>query len=306
MSVAIHIGIAKTGSTWFQTRYFPRLPDYHFTHGDDVLRSLIRNLIREPEGRFAEDTLDAHASRLKGRAEPNVLISDEALGGYLFDGGAHRDRIVERLSRAFPDARILAFVREQRGMLRSLYLQYVANGGHRSFSDFCLADDVEGCASPLSFVTYDGLVEAYRTAFGAEQVKVLPYERFRAEPQAFLSEVCAFLGVAEHAVPVVDASETTNVALSPLSRELLRPINRWFRRSEFNTRPVVTNAGLAQVARPVLQATFDRRLFARSGRKLTSGDEALISELRPRFAQSNAVLQTMVDHRLGPYGYVLA
>lgn len=306
MRVAIHIGIAKTGTTWLQTRCLPQLPGYHFARGDYVLWALLRNLVLEPDDHFAEAALGAHVGHLERRLDAaRLLISEETLSGYLFNGGADRPRTAGRLSRAFPNARILLVVREQGGFLRSLYHQYVANGGYRSFRDFCLSDDVEGAASPLAFAEYDHLVAAYAEAFGIGQITVLPFERLRSEPEAFLADVYRSFDVDPTTAPRVDWADAANVSMSRASRAMLLQVNRRFRRSEFNSAPAVRALEVASVARPVLQAVLDRRLLARRPRRLHPSEEELLAELRIRFAESNSRLQALVDLPLADYGYAV-
>src|SRR5690242_9694516 len=129
MSLLIHIGYCKTGSTWLQEWVFPS-------------RSLGFATVRKSP--FTWEIVMAHdlsfdADTARGRLQPYLetplnegltpVLSAERFSGRL-DLRLHDSaRIADRLAALFPDARVLIVVREQKAMILSTYGEYVTQGG---------------------------------------------------------------------------------------------------------------------------------------------------------------------------------
>ena len=226
----VHVGYHKTASSWLQDCVFPHLGGLRYA--DPILGSFAEILSTDTE--FREDDLRSRIERL---GDQRLLLSHEGLSGSLWDGYGGGSRNALRLHAVMPGAVVLIIVRRQDEMLRSIYAQYVNEGGTRSLGDFVAGVDVEGSRFSLRHLEYDQLVSRYVEMFGRDRVWVAPYEQLRAEPAEFLGELCDMVG----------AKLTGNIPSSWPNRSLSRPClwllrtwNRLFRASRFNAAPLVS------------------------------------------------------------------
>jgi hypothetical protein len=227
----IHIGYYKTGTTWLQREVFPHESlrfDLPFS------RKQIATELAHPH------PFDFDASRCQALFRPTIdaslesgrapVISNERLSGAFLSGGYDSKEIADRLVRAFPEARILIVIREQRDMLRSAYSQYIRQGGVLRLHEFldpglpyirrlvgptCIADQLH----------YHRLIRYYLGLFGSDQVSVLPFEQLRDAPSAFLQSVLAIAGVEDYDLSAISYS-ARNVSLSLISLAAKRHINQ--------------------------------------------------------------------------------
>lgn len=245
----VHVGYHKTGSTWLQRAVFPLLDGIRYEPGYE-----------------------------RGPVADGTLVSREGLSGTLW-GGETGLEIAERLATDAPGARILVFVRRQEDMLASIYGQYVNEGGWRGPRRFLESYDV-------GRFEYHRLVARYRELF--DQVKVIPYERMRDQPDAVVAEIAELCGARLREAPNLSR---WNPSLSRSLIHLLRVNNRLFRRSPFNPHPPFP-VRPAKRLRPILQWHVQPRLRHSPVRMPSAGWD---------FTESNALLARMCD--LGGYEY---
>ncbi len=157
----------------------------------------------------------------------------EASVWYLFS-----QRAAAEIKAFNPQARIIIMLREPAAMLYSLYNQFRADGNEHlpTFAEALAAEPDRQAGRRLARTAYfrQGLV--YRAAaryteqvrryfelFGREQVRVILYDDFAADPAAAYREALGFLGVAvnrgEENFGVVQASQTVR---SPALRSFLQ------------------------------------------------------------------------------------
>lgn len=188
----IHIGFHKTGTTWFQKKYFPDVPDIDFFDQEKTARFFL-----EPR------SLDFDAIAVRERIFQSIdksrsmtVFSHEGLSGNPISGGnggyAYRD-ISERLARTFSgciNLKIVIFIRNQHKVINSCYGQYVRMGGTLRPEDFLFQGSENSLRRPaFSFdhFRYEKLIRLYQSAFGADKVAVFLYEDFAKETRQFLS-----------------------------------------------------------------------------------------------------------------------
>jgi hypothetical protein len=196
-----------------------------------------------------------------------------------------RIRVRDTLLRMCPGATILVVTRGFRTALVSSYSQYVRMGGRLSPRDLVLANASD---PPETQLDYDGVVQLYGEAFGADRVIALPYELLRDDPRAFVGALEDRLGLAPGSPPV----PSRNVALA---RESLY----WYRRLSIGVgyvcRRVGGRAGEALYAAYVTQIAHDRlgglaRALDRLRPSPQEGDVAVPDELLERFRGRAAML----------------
>ena len=131
----------------------------------------------------------------------------EASPWYLFSSSA-----AEEIHAFHPEAQILILLRDPVDLIHSVHLQHL-NTANEDILD--LADALEAeperlrgerlpprapfpdCLAYRSIARLSLQVERYLETFGEERVKVLLLDDLRRDEQAFLREVCSFLGVSE-------------------------------------------------------------------------------------------------------------
>jgi Sulfotransferase family len=235
------------------------------------------------------DTL-AQYTQLFAGAAPEQLVG-EASPQYI-----RSSKAAQEIAALCPQARIVAILREPAAFLRSLHLQLLVTNIEFE-KDFGRAIALEEqrrvgkripreSDSPPSLlysdhVRYAEQLRRLHEAFGAEQVKILIYEDFRADNEGVLGEVLGFLGVDQ------------SVPLARVETKPLKPVRSM---SLHRLRRAVRRAGLNPAAGSRLTRTFDAVAPKRIGseaiatafRRLAYGgeqrtDEQLMRELRTRF-----------------------
>jgi hypothetical protein len=192
VTLLIHPGFHKTGTTWLQDELFSdtRIFKSLMTHAD-VDRTIVapHDFMFDPDA--ARDRIVAQ-SVADGRIN---VISSEILTGSPFYGMREGRSLVERLHRIAPDARILLTVRAQLPVLRAHYQQYVKRGGMLKPAAFYQPDCEPGYTGfDLDMMQYHLFAEYYAQLFGADNVLVLPQEVMAKDPDAFFAALTAFIG----------------------------------------------------------------------------------------------------------------
>lgn len=236
----VHIGLAKTGSSFLQTTVFPAHPRLRVygTHGHArELDTHIERLWREEVG-----ALDMHrwcstwARRFfellaaQGAGDRLVGISNERLAGH-FVTGHNAFAVADRLHEALGPVRVFMVFRHPLAYLSSMYNQMVKQGSADGLASI-LADVINYPGAGIAVrLDYRSLYDYYRRVFGAEQVLALPQEMMRREPGKFFELLFRFLGVEglgpEALIAHQDARSYSreNPSFSALSCALMRFLN---------------------------------------------------------------------------------
>ena len=303
----LHIGLWKTATTMLQFEVFPKFEGCTLlTRGPSdeggAFRALADDLCRSDAAGYDVGAFRSYLADRAGSNDQPMLISHEAFAGAAFEAVGNRERNAERLHALVPDAQVLLVVRHQRTMFRSLYTYYVQRGGSGTVARV-LGNRAPGWDFTWEILCYDALVECYQERFGPDRVKVLAYEQLVNDPQGFLEEIAAFVGV-----PVpgdANLRAIANRGLSRPSRWVLRHANRLLRRSRFNERPVLGAHDLEPLVR-TLQGKFDRKLLRTVGHGFGRSDEARIDALVARYGPSNARLERLTGLDVRALGYPYA
>jgi hypothetical protein len=140
----------------------------------------------------------------------------------------------ERIAQAVPDAKIIVILREPVARTYSAYMHLVREGRETFSLEEGLSREEERKQQGFEpmwwykeLSLYYSQVKRYLEVFGREQVKVLLYEEFYADPEQALREVFAFLGVREDVV--IDTSLRYNAAGVAKSRRLYTFLTNFIR-----------------------------------------------------------------------------
>ncbi|MGA1708178.1 MAG: sulfotransferase [Phycisphaerales bacterium] len=308
--VLLHLGLHRTGSTWLQQRVFDGRDGRPTPMVPDRAESARRIVLAREEDFDADELRRWLAERVESvrRAGGVPVLSNERFSGNPHSGWFDAQRTFDRLAEVLPEAKVLLVLREQRDLVRSLWLQYVRIGGPASLRDYLRAPDPGDHRAPCfdpSFLRFDRLVESLDRRFGREQVLAIPYDRLRQDPRDFLARIGAFLGTE---IPPPEHAEA-KVYASPgfVAASLQRRVNLWCVRSTLHRAPPLPSPRLARLsgvlasvagrlASPLLESTRRRAAAALV--------EARLAEV-PGLRESNARLAERIGEDLRGFGWMV-
>ena len=292
MGAIVHIGYHKTGTTWFQERFYPAVRNRRY-----VPRATARAAFLRP-GALHFDPIEA--LHIIGAAADETILCEENLSGGLHNGGlagALSKDVASRIARTLPDAQIVIFVRDPLSAIASAWVQYVKGGGTFGLRRYLFGRDRLSPVAPerdeppgfcFEHFDYARLIAHYDALFGPEQVHVFRYEHFRADPRGFAARYAARLGLE------VDLDQIDWRARNPsLSRPLLwlaRAMNLFTRRAVADKSWIVHIPGWYKLSRRLLRRASASGRFGGPLRAQALIDPALRHHIRTRYAQSEALL----------------
>lgn len=158
----LHLGVHKTGSTWLQEFFFPKIKDLWFWY--------------KPH-----DPLN-----IADMGEYPVLISDEELSRSMpTRDDATRMHMIYKLKERYPNAKIILGVRDADAWFKSTYAQEVKSGSYLSFEGY--TNKYRDVAYPEYYVTMAKVLW--------KDVFVYEFKDFIERKDAVLSDMCRFMGV---------------------------------------------------------------------------------------------------------------
>lgn len=309
LGAIIHIGYHKTGTTWFQKRFYPRATSHRYIERDRVRHAFMEdNAFEFDPARVPE--------RLGITPGEDVILCEEGLSGYLHNGGlmGHFSKAVaERLHQAFPEATIVIFVRSQPEMAASCYQQYIRGGGTHSARRYLFPDRyLYGAASMgyrvprFSFDHFDylPLIETYAALFGRERVKVYAYEAMRADQANFIEDFKRDLGLEVADNAEMGCRENGSYALPLIA--LARVLNLFTYRTVGDKHYLFHIPYWYTVRRALLEALNRSGLFGPPppAERLLGGD--VVAWIRHRYWENNAALARRFALPLAALGYPMA
>lgn len=153
--IYFHLGLGKTGSTFLQDRFFPRLMDVNYL----------------PRNRF-------HRAQSFIASHPNssILVSRE------FDQQLESE--ARKFAKSFPEAQPIIVLRRPDSYIASQYRRAVKNGFRGEFKNFFDLDHDEGCFKQCD-LQYDAQIAMLSQLF-LQPVTVLFYEDMKADLSGYL------------------------------------------------------------------------------------------------------------------------
>lgn len=303
--ILLHIGYHKTGSTYLQNHFFK--PENGFTTdiGENRTR-IVRDIVYPDNFKFDsaccraiyQPFVDAAAAR-----DLCFVLSHERLSGYPPSGGYDRMLIAQRLAATFPGSRVLIVIREQVSLIRSLYSQFITDGGDLTLSRFLEQPEPRLGRMPgfrREVYEFDRLISYYHELFGADRVLTLPFEMMAREKDEFARRISTFTRCQP---PLSLPSEVSN-RRRPVTMQLVQMWgNRFFSNNELSRGAVIDIprfqrriAVLERFFQLVTPQWLDDRLHASISarvRKWAGG----------HYADSNRRTSSLVGVNLEKYGY---
>lgn len=300
----IHVGLHKTGTTWLQDRVFvSNKLGFHSPWGPMASPAVAEFMLVDPLSFDAKATLarigpDIDASRAKGLIP---VLSHEGLSSRPVRGTYYAPTVAQRLREVFPSARIVIGVREQNGMILSLYRQFVRNGGVFSLKQFIGTGNEPPGWAPLcrlDFFHYDRFVRCYQDLFGEGNVLVQPLELLRDDEPRYLKRLLDFAG-SRGSPEDLGKAGVSNAGWGGQTLEFFRFFSRFAVRNPLGPKqPWSVNT--AQRICYKLDKIVPKSRHA----KVEKSWKAFIKErTRGRYKESNAELARMTGLDLGSMGY---
>lgn len=301
----LHIGYHKTGTTWLQRVFFCNdesrfvLPWKRFDLNEWVVAP--NGLVFDADA--LRPSFDAGFEEAE-RDERIPVISNERFSGNPHSAGWDSRHLADRLRALFPEARVLIMIREQQSMIRSIYYQYVREGGPLSLERYLEPPKAGGYRVPLfdfEYYAYHRLIGYYQNLYGPDRVLVLPYEMMRASLDDLTREICAFAGAR---VPSHLEKEWRNVGLSAPSVALKRRLNLLFVRDRVNPgAPLSFSRANSLLLRGAagLDGLLPASIREPLEEKVRVHIEAAVGD---RYRESNRRTAELTGLDLGAYGYV--
>ena len=304
-----HVGLHKTGTTWFQKQFYPRVQGYRL-----VERRLVRSVLlaRSP---LDFDARSARSALGLDEGDP-AIICEEDLSGILHNGGLVTNYIAKEIASQLhaiaPEAKVVIFVRNQTSMAASLYQQYLREGGTGSVHRYLFPEDYLhlGRIRPLkaprfdfSALEYDRLIAHYDALFGRDRVLAFAYEQFGRDPRGFLTGFCAKLGIPMPAeLDLSPINSSYRAGLIPVARCL----NLFTRRSVADKSTLLHIPYWYPARKLILRGLNRSPLFGRVPPAQHLLGTSTVSWIRQRFANSNRALEERLGADLDALGYATA
>lgn len=300
----LHIGYPKTASTWFQSRFYPRLRGF-----DYIPQITVRDALRNGQG--PEFSAERARRILVGASDSDSIalckegLSGDPKGGGTW-GGLAPETVAERLWAVFGETgEVVVLVRNQVSALVSTYGQYLRRGGSQHPRRYMLpAGPGPGGAAgetglDLQHFDYDRLIAYYESLFGAARVHVFAYEQLVEDPAAFLRAFAERLDLGS--VPEVS----------------LRPRNAGYGRRIYVLARWLNRVGAGRTSAqgrhlPILPHSVRKAILDGCGRLPIAGEPPELARLvgpgaaealAERFAEGNRRLAARHDLPLERFGY---
>lgn len=202
----VHIGLAKSGSTYLQKALFPSQNHYFMvgSHGKDAdLNNHFERIWREETG---QGDLEAwcHNWSLEfvdlltrsGLNSSEIAVSNERLAGH-FITGYGRYAVADKLRFLFGETRIVIVLRDPVAYIQSAYNQMIKQGVSQPLS-YVLQDKINFPGRHFrQRLDYMNLVRYYCQLFSEQRVLALPMEMMASEEESFTQHLSSFLEIPE-------------------------------------------------------------------------------------------------------------
>ena len=161
MSIIIHIGLHKTGTTFLQEEVFPKIKNVNYNR--DVFWT-------------------------KNYPNKINIISNEWISGQPYHSKAKkedREIIAHKIHRIYPKAKIIIGIRDKQSWIKSLHVQYVRKGGTFKFNDWYSK------IFNKEMLDFDGYIELLKSMF--DKVYVYHFEELKKDHKKFVKNICDFI-----------------------------------------------------------------------------------------------------------------
>lgn len=191
----IHIGYHKTGTSWFQTEFYPNVQNARYVPRESVRRALVR-----PRGLDFDPSVSRSEILSQFQAGERLIVCEEGLSGNIHIGGSHgfaAEIYGRRIKAVFPNARIVLFFRPLIEHVASIYRQYIRVGGTKSPRAYLQGWDFHprNPSFSLEHLNFRKYVSFYSDLFGPDDVYLYNFDDFARDPEDFTKGYGADVGI---------------------------------------------------------------------------------------------------------------
>lgn len=298
MTLLIHPGFHKTGTSWLQQQLFSDKRYFNSLFDHPEIDALF---IRPHDLEFSADNAQQAIAEKRSGAGSQIVdvISSEMLSGEIFTGARLSKIVAQRLARSCGEAKVLFTVRSQLPITRSIYLQYLKRGGRMTIDEFLNHEPEPNYGwFNSSVIQFGRLAQCYGELFGEKNILVLPQELLSRDRFLFLSYLWRFSG-GENVPDGLTNDDRPREGVSPPASgmPLLRTANL-FRKGPLNPNAITSLNWLGDTLH---RGAYHWRIGQKASQQKTV--DTIKQNYAGKFAQSNKVLQRYCPVDLGELGY---
>lgn len=280
----IHIGAPKTATTSLEENLYECHPEIlnigrPFRHGPPR-SELCRALDGDPSSYAAQVRRFCEAEASTRR----IVLGDDNICSIFV---ANKE-VPAKLRAIFGDARIILTIRNQMSAIPSSYLQYSEQQDF-SFSDWAAHHK----AFLLAQYDYHGMVRAFETVFGRENIGVFLFETLTENVGDFTRPICDFIGVDANVGVELMSRPDRNPRISARELLYLRIKGKMFK-----------NRSLGQLLPSAIATPLLRFVQGGRGAHIQWGD-ALANDFAEAFRHGNRALAKQFNLDIDAHGYPL-
>lgn len=325
-SPLVHIGYHKTATTWLQkelfsfgsSAFYPLCPTRLMSHALQLPAKYMGQFFYRDEEGFLMSPFMSH-EHIRARVTKELaticesgipegkmpVISNERLSGNPYNGAYDAKAIADSLFSVFPLAKVLIVVREQEAMIMSMYFQYLRRCGTADIQVFlCQPYDESHTLFSLDHLAYDQRVAYSQALFGEQNVLVLPYELFRADPDTFLKRLSALCGIPIN-VEEYPVERRHNEGRNHLVEGRFRWLNLFIQSTSLNAYSPFYSKWSSFAARGLKHVLTRMTSRAREEAYIRNLREQIHEIVGNRYGRSNAALESITGLDLASFGYSL-
>lgn len=162
----IHVGLPKTGTSFLQKEVFPKIKEIDYFGKEQIITANMKK-------------------------NKKNLYSDEGLSSINIEG-ENIYKIVERIQKIYPKAKIIITLRKKEEWKKSYYNQTIKKI-RKNGEDTLSYAEWEKKVFPRKNIDYEIYVAHLKKLF--DDVLVLDYELLKKNPKAYVKKICDFMGV---------------------------------------------------------------------------------------------------------------
>jgi len=296
----LHVGFPKTASSTFQKHLYSRHPGLFYMGRpfSDSMAAIEKEILTLDSARFEQSLPEYQESFRREIAEADdrpILISHEGFLRNTRYGGHDLWTTAERICRVFTEAlgddaetNVIILIRNQADLLLSYFVQFV-KGTQNDLDEFVAVSLKDPGSGFLSSLFYCNLFDHYSKLFGKEHLKILLFEEFVRNSDAFVSQLSDILGI--------DSTQSIGLLNDKHEKEKIRQKDFYLvpqRRSpNYHLAKVMRRMGFVRLAREA-----ERRSITPIG--LSNEQRKQIDDL---FRATNKALEESYGLRLEGLGY---
>jgi hypothetical protein len=199
--IYLHIGLHKTGTKFYQHKFFNFLDKNNINYNDHQLKQYLFDYIKLSERQYnseAKRDLKFNINKLIinriNKINKKILISAEIMSQDCFHGYPKWDESIKTLKEIFPSAKIIVSFRYQLDWLLSCYRETIHMHHYQSFMDFIDVHSENKYAKINPYeLDWRKNIEGIYKFFEPKNVKILFYEDFKENSKKHIEEILEYI-----------------------------------------------------------------------------------------------------------------